>query len=138
MKTEAFRWKEAYSVGLVSVDKQHEKFLNIINELGDCIAGKTFKENGQQLFFVLLNFADEYLLKEKMLANHIEGLDYSYFREKHNEFLAKLREFKDNYKQDASEQLFIDLYNYLKKLYPEFLSYYTPSLIKILKVNGVE
>jgi hemerythrin-like metal-binding protein len=138
MKTDAFKWKESYSVGLSSVDKQHEKFLYLINELGDCIADKTYKEKGQQLFFALLHFADEYLLKEKMLANHIDGLDYSYFRVKHNEFLSKLREFKDNYNHEASEALFVDLYNYLKKLYPEFLSHYTPSLIKILKENGIE
>ncbi|MGD9992735.1 MAG: hypothetical protein AB7S69_05505, partial [Salinivirgaceae bacterium] len=60
------------------------------------------------------------------------------FRVKHNEFLSKLREFKDNYNHEASEALFVDLYNYLKKLYPEFLSHYTPSLIKILKENGIE
>lgn len=137
MKTETFQWQEEYSVGLDSVDKQHEKFLNIVNELGDCIANKTFKEKGQQLFYTLLHFADEYLLKEKMLANHIEGLDYSYFRDKHNQFLSKVREFKDNYNAEASEELFIELYNYLKNLYPQYLAYYTPSLIKILKANGI-
>jgi hemerythrin len=137
MKTEVFKWKEEYSVGLSSVDKQHQRFLEIINLLGDCIVEKTYPVKGHQIFFALMHFADEYLLKEKMLVNSLNELDYSFFREKHNEFLGKLKYFKDNYAENQSEQVFIDLYNYLKRMYPEYLAHYTPTLIKILKENGI-
>ena len=137
MKTEVFKWKEEYSVGLSTVDKQHKRFLEIINQLGDCIASKSYKENGQHIFFSLMHFADEYLFKEKMLAAKIEDLDYSFFREKHNEFLGKLKFFKDSYAENPNEEVFINLYNYLKMMYPDFLAHYTPTLIRILKENGI-
>ena len=137
MTTEVLKWKEEYSVGLHSVDKQHQRFLEIINLLGRYIAEKNYKEKGHQIFFTLLHFADEYLLKEKMLVNSLNELDYSFFREKHNEFIEKLKYFKDNYAENRSEQVFIDLYNYLKQMYPEYLAHYTPTLIKILKENGI-
>jgi hemerythrin len=137
MKTTVLKWKEEFSVGLSSVDKQHQRFLKIINLLGDCIAEKTYKEKGNQIFFALFHFADEYLLKEKMLANSLSKLDYSFFREKHNEFLGKLKYFKDSYTENPTEEVFIGLYNYLKSMYPEYLAHYTPTLVRILKENGI-
>lgn len=137
MKTNVLNWKEEYSVGIDTVDNQHQKFLGIINELGDCIANKTTGEKGQHLFFSLAHFADEYLLKEKMLVNSVNEIDYSFFRGKHVDFLKQLQDFQSKYEKENSEKVFVDLYNYLKKMYPEFLSYYTPSLISILKENGL-
>ncbi len=138
METETIAWKSEYSVGLLTADKQHKRFLSIINDLGTCIDEKAFKAKGNQLFYSLLHFADVYIMKEKMLVNSVADLDYSYFREKHKHFIAKLQHFKDEYNEKASEQLFMDLYCYLKEMYPKYLSYYTPSLVKILKESGIE
>ncbi|MDA3893958.1 MAG: hypothetical protein PF517_20045 [Salinivirgaceae bacterium] len=138
MDVELIAWNNRYSVGLLTVDKQHKRFLTIINELGECISQKLIKEKGKLLFFALLHFMEEYLYKEKMLANSIDNVDYSCFREKHKQFAAKIRNFKDEYVESGSEQKFVDLYNYLKEFYPQFISYYTPSLIKILKEKGIE
>lgn len=131
-------WKPEYSVGLLSVDKQHKRFIRIINELGASIAEHTLKEKGKQIFFSLLHFTEEFLHKEKILANRIEDLDYSFFREKHKQFLAKIKEFKDDYVETADEDKFIELYEYLKDNYNEFISYYTPSLVNILKSKGID
>jgi len=138
MKTEAIVWKEEFSVGLFAVDQQHRRFLEIINALGECINHKTFKEKGAEIFFSLVHFADQYLLREKIMVNEIKNLDYSFFRQKHKEFLNQLNEFQTLCKENCSEMLFVDLYNYLKRMYPEYLSYYTPSLVKILKDHGVK
>jgi len=138
MELEAIVWKHEYSVGLATVDKQHQRFLAILNELGACISEGSYKENGKQLYFSLVHFADEYLLKEKMLANSVADIDYSHFREKHKQFLAKLQLFKNELIESSSEQLYIDLYLYLKDMYPQYISYYTPSLIKIMKANGIK
>ncbi len=138
MKTTAFQWKDEFSVGLEVVDKQHKQFLKIINDLGDCIAGKDFKEKGHEIFFSLVHFADTYLMKEKMLVNSVDEIDYSFFRQKHKEFLKQLLDFQKDCEAQCSEELYITLYNYLKKTYPEYLSYYTPTLVDILKNNGVK
>lgn len=138
MEMELVTWKSEYSVGLASVDKQHKRFISIINELGASIAEHTLKEKGKQIFFSLLHFTEEFLHKEKMLANSIVDLDYSFFREKHKQFVAKLKSFKDSYIETADEDKFIELYDYLKDNYNEFISYYTPSLVKILKDKGIE
>ena len=138
MEIDAIPWKSEYSVGLKTVDQQHKRFLTIINELGSCIEEGSHKEKGSQLFFALIHFNDVYLTKEKMLATSVKNLDYSYFREKHKQFVAKLQIFQNEYNESKSEQLFIDLYNYLKEYYPRYISYYTPSLINILKQNGIE
>ena len=138
MRFSTIAWKEEYSVGLTDVDDQHKRFLSIINELGEYINNKTYKENGNQIYFALVHFADVYLMKEKMLVNSVADVDYSFFREKHTNFIAKLKQFKENYKETGSEQLCVDLYMYLKELYPEFISYYTPSLVKILKNQKVD
>lgn len=137
MKTNAFKWKDEFSVGLTSVDNQHKKFLEIINDLGDCIADKTYLEKGAEIFFSLIHFAERYLMKEKILVNEVEELDYSFFRQKHKEFVKQLLSFQKEYELNNSEEIFIDLYNYLKSIYPEFVKYYTPTLVKILKDNDL-
>lgn len=131
-------WKPEYSVGLVSVDKQHKRFISIINELGASIAEHTLNQKGKQIFFSLLHFTEEFLHKEKILANRIEALDYSYFRDKHKHFLAKIKSFKDDYIETADEAKFVELYEYLKDNYNEFISCYTPSLVNILRSKGIE
>ncbi len=138
MKTEVFQWKEEFSVGLKKVDQQHQEFLRIINNLGDCIANKSYNEKRTEIFMSLVNFSHRYLLDEKIMVNVIPELDYSYFRQKHKEFSGKLDAFQTECQKDCSENLFIGMYNYLKKSYPDYLSHYTPSLVKILKDSGVE
>lgn len=138
METEDIVWKSEYSVGIDTVDEQHQRFLAIINELGLCIAHKTYKEKGNNIFFSLVHFSDTYLMKEKMLVNSIPEIDYSYFREKHKQFLNRVKLFKEEFFLMPREELFLDLYQYLKEMYPQYISYYTPSLISILKKNGVE
>lgn len=138
MEMELLTWKQEYSVGLITVDKQHKRFLSIINELGTSIAENTLQEKGKQIFFSLLHFTEEFLQKEKIMANSIQHLDYSFFREKHQQFLTNIKLFKDQYIENNNEQRFVELYGYLKNSYAEFISYYTPSLISILKAKGVE
>jgi hypothetical protein len=102
-----------------------------------CIYEKTYDKKGHEIFFSLIHFAHKYLLNEKILVNEVEELDYSFFRQKHKEFLNTLLDFQKQYQKESSEQLFIDLFNYLKKMFPEFLSYYTPSLLKIMREKGI-
>jgi len=138
MEIKTIPWKSEYSVGLNTVDKQHKRFLDIINELGSHINDDSCKTNASKVFFTLIHFNDVYLIKEKMLATSVENLDYSYFREKHKQFVAKLQIFQNEYDESKSKQLFVNLYNYLKEYYPKYISCYTPSLINILKQNGIE
>lgn len=138
MELKTLPWKDDYSVGINTVDEQHKRFLSIINELGKCISDDMCKEKGNQMFFALIHFNDVYLMKEKMLVNSVDNLDYSYFREKHKQFVLKLQVFQNEYNESKSDQLFIDLYEYLKELYPKYISYYTPSLINILKESDIK
>ncbi len=137
MEIEAINWKDEFSVGLKSVDKQHQRFLAILNEIGTSIADNSVADKGRDIFFSLCHFSDDFLMKEKMLVNSIPEIDYSYFREKHDQFLTHIQEFKEKFLSSAPSELFLDLYNYLKEEFPHYISYYTPSLINILKKNGV-
>lgn len=137
MESSEFKWKKEYSVGINAVDQQHKRYIKIINDLKACIADKSFEKRGYEIFFSLVHFADNYLFKEKMLVNTIEGVDYSFFRCKHKEFLNLLIDFQKECEKHCSEQLFVKLYKYLISAYPDFLSYYTPTLVKILKSNGL-
>ena len=137
MESDILNWKEEYSVGLETVDNQHKKFLGIINELGSCLEKQACSVNGHQMFFSLLHFADTFLLKEKMLVNAVNDLDYSFFREKHAEFLQKLEDFQAKYDKENPREVFSELHLFLKQQFPVFLSCYTPSLVSILKEHGV-
>ncbi len=134
---DSFRWEDSYSVGLETVDKQHKEFLRIINELGNCIAQKEHTKIKTEIYFSLVNFAHKYILEEKILANEVDNLDYSYFRQKHKEFMQKLQEFQDGCQQNCNEALFVELHNYLKQTYPDYLAHYTPTLVQKLKASGV-
>jgi len=138
MKKENISWKSEYSVGLAAVDTQHQRLLEIINDLGECIQQETYDEKGKQIFFSLIHFADTYLSQETMLANSVSDLDYSFFRDKHKKLLSKIQVFNDGFNGSANHQLYKDLHNYLTDMYPQYIAYYTPSLVNILKENGVK
>jgi hemerythrin-like metal-binding protein len=124
-------------VGLQIADNQHEKFLEIIRELGGFLKQNENPEKGSAFFFSLIHFAENYILKEKMLVNSVETLDYSYFREKHTDFLDELNRYQKAFRQGNKAEVLESLYAFLKMVYPQFIKYYTPSLVEMLKNQGV-
>lgn len=130
-------WNDNLSVGLELADRQHRKFSEIIEDLGVFIRSNQDASLGSTFFFRLIHFADDYLLKEKMLVNEVESIDYSYFREKHLDFLRELTRYQKAFEQGNKIQVLESLYAYLNMIFPQFIGYYTPSLVQLLKQKGI-
>jgi hemerythrin len=87
-------WLDSYSVGVVEMDNQHKKLIDLINQLHDSMkAGK-----GNSEISVILNGLSDYTKyhfnsEEKILQeNNYPGFIFQ--QNKHKEFVEKLKEFQ--------------------------------------------
>jgi hemerythrin len=80
-------WKDSYSVGVASLDKQHKDMINMINSLPTC------KDFGETIKF-LKTYVEEHFFDEEhlMSAGHYVGLQAHI--EGHAEFIAWLNDLQ--------------------------------------------
>jgi len=107
-------WTDDYSVGIESIDKQHKKLIEIINELNKSVA---FGESDTMLaktFVDLLNYTKQHFAYEEQL---FEQYNYQQSREhitQHKKLLQQVFELKNQYQTDPSASLGLELIQFLR------------------------
>lgn len=88
-----FAWDLSYETGVETIDKQHKRLFEIINDLDEAIEAGKQKEVHAALFEELANYFTEHFgTEEKLMIKH-EYPGMSEHLEKHNGFTEKVKEF---------------------------------------------
>ena len=88
------KWDDTMSVGIWKMDQQHKRWVELINDLSECISQGSSHESLNKLFsnvaeYTRTHFADE----EQLLAkNNYPDLDIQ--RGEHNNFIINLDKLK--------------------------------------------
>lgn len=94
-----FKWQESYSVGNDDLDNHHRKLIALFNEVAKLVE----QDKEAPLFSSIrviseLNVYAVFHFKEEEKLMEAVGYDrLSLHKEKHAEFIAKVRQFKDDY-----------------------------------------
>lgn len=108
-----FVWKENLSVNVKSMDEQHKKLIDMMNDFYDNIAHRPNNEN----ISILLNSLSQYIgvhftLEEKYMEQS-EYTDYKEHKKQHDAFRAKVEEVEQKL-NDGKLVLSLEVTTFLK------------------------
>lgn len=96
-----FIWSEKYSVNVVEIDKQHEEFVRICNDLLDLAESESFtEEQALKKVMRLGDYASYHLETEEELFTKTKYPDSSSHKEEHDLFRKK----SNNYINQARDE----------------------------------
>jgi methyl-accepting chemotaxis protein len=109
----SFRWDDAYSVGVVTMDEQHKRFFVLINDLhqamkqarGADVLGRILNELAQ---YTEYHFSAEEAAMEAAAYPDLEG-----HKELHNQFIAKVADFQHRFNA-GDRSIILDAMNTVK------------------------
>lgn len=109
-----FDWKPEYSVEIASIDAQHKKLVDFINELHDAMrAGKGAEALGKVLKGLVDYTKNHFAAEEKLMAEHGYA-DLAAHKAEHEALLEKVGEVTAKFEQSKGSGLTIDVMNFLR------------------------
>ncbi|MEE9350904.1 MAG: bacteriohemerythrin [Thiotrichaceae bacterium] len=111
-------WKDAYSVGIESLDNDHRKLLNLINLLQTALHYPTGEEFEKQALEQVVAYTKYHFEREEKMLLEAGFADYDAHKRKHDAMINKVDEFMQDYESrghDALEVVALFLKNWLLK-----------------------
>lgn len=93
-------WKDEYSVGLESIDKQHKKLLNLINQLQTAVDFSTGEEFEREALDALVDYTKTHFTYEEGLMKDNGYPDYEPHKAQHEKMIKHVEEVLSEYEQD--------------------------------------
>ncbi len=123
-------WKDEYSVGIESIDNDHRKLLNLINQLQTAVYYQTGRQFEQEALKALVDYTKTHFdREEKLMSDH----DYPGFENhqfEHHKMIVKVEQFVTTYQKeghkvikDIAEFLRHWLINHINKTDKAYSSY---------------
>lgn len=96
-------WKPEFSVGVESVDHEHEQMINLINEIYDELKARRDADSIEQ-FMGDVHFAisAHFALEEKLMRDALYP-EYEAHKEEHEELLDQIRDLMDQFAFDPEK-----------------------------------
>jgi len=93
-------WKDEYSVGIDSIDQQHKKLLNLINQLQTAVDYKTGEEFEREALDELVDYTKTHFSYEEGLLEQNNFPGYEPHKAQHVEMINKVEEVLAEYDKD--------------------------------------
>ncbi|MEE8366199.1 MAG: bacteriohemerythrin [Gammaproteobacteria bacterium] len=94
------KWKDEYSVGIESIDRQHKKLLNLINSLQTAVYFSTGEVFERETMDELVDYTKTHFSYEEGLMEQHGYPEFESHRVQHQEMIARVEEVLAEYKQD--------------------------------------
>jgi len=111
-------WDDSFSVGILSIDKQHQKLITMINDLAEAMKQGKGKEITKKIIDDLTNYTSEHFTTEENLFyqyNYDETIEHL---KEHKDFIERVKTFRTDFeagKIGLSIKLMHFLSDWLKK-----------------------
>jgi hemerythrin len=90
------QWNDKFNVGVRTLDGQHRKLIEIINELHEAMCQGHAKEVQAGLVQRLGQYAAEHLNTEEKMLRSNGYPDFAQHKAQHDTYILKMREFEQN------------------------------------------
>jgi len=131
-----FDWNDTYSVGVVKIDNQHKRLVQIINELSDAMgAGKGREVLGNVLKELIAYVNTHFKTEEEMMVQY--GYEeYENHRYEHEKLTDEVKRFFDDY-QAGKALLSVQIMNFLRSWLMDHIVVKDKKFGKFLNSKGV-
>jgi|WetSurMetagenome_2_1015567.scaffolds.fasta_scaffold55709_3 hemerythrin len=90
-------WNNSYSVGVNEIDMQHQKLVNMINELHDAMLLGKGKDLLGKIVNGLIDYAQLHFTTEEKYFDQFKYPDKGPHKKEHSDFTLKIAEFKTGF-----------------------------------------
>lgn len=98
-------WKDEYSVGIDSIDQQHKKLLNLINQLQTAVDYSTGEEFEREALDELVDYTKTHFSYEEGLMEQHGYPDFEPHKAQHAKMIQKVEEVLSEYQQDHDKAM---------------------------------
>ena len=106
------QWDDSLSVNIVEIDKQHQKLIALINELGDAMSLGQGRTVVGKIISALLEYTETHFKAEERYFTVFGYPEATGHKKEHAKFIAKVSEFKERVEK-GQLALSIDVMNFL-------------------------
>jgi len=107
-----YEWKDTYSVGIKSIDQDHQGMLNLINQLFEAMSHGKAKEVLSETLSKLIAYTRTHFKREEILFSTTNYPDYQEHKTQHDLFIDKINDLKKQFDSGAT-QISVELIKYL-------------------------
>jgi len=90
-------WNESLSVGVLQIDNEHKKLVELVNTLNDSMKTGKSKETLQKIFSELVEYTITHFTNEEMLMQKVNYSNVAIHKREHDELTKKARVLKDDF-----------------------------------------
>ncbi len=121
MDKKLFQWQKEFVLNNKLLDKQHEKFVAIVNELSMAIESQCSADI-HHVFFLLVNYVEDYLIDTNIKLLECNNIKYVNLKKKQNELLDKVKEFYGKF--NFEKATCYGLYSFLVEWFMDYIEMY--------------
>ncbi|MFH0735624.1 MAG: bacteriohemerythrin [bacterium] len=130
-------WNQKYSVGINSIDLQHQKLIGIINELNDAMRTGKSKEVLSGILTSLTNYTKVHFKYEEDIFNKLNYADKNAHKMKHDKLTQEVINFSADFNKGRLS-VSIDLMNFLSDWLTKHIMLEDKAYSTFLIQNGVK
>jgi len=129
-------WKDDYKVNIASIDKHHQNFVELLNDLIGTVSTSKCKENIAITFYKLIYYAENYFTEEELLFQSKNYPNLEQHKAEHKAFADKINIFKNQF-LEGKDNICLHLLAFLQKWFHEHILQYDKEAVDFLIENGV-
>ena len=95
------RWNPSYSVKVAESDRQHQKLIDMINELNDAMAKGKGRDVLAGILDGLLLYTQTHFAMEERYFDQLKYPDAAEHKGQHAAFIKKIKEFRDGFAKNT-------------------------------------
>jgi hemerythrin-like metal-binding protein len=110
----SFRWDDAYSVGVATMDEQHKRFFVLINELHQAMKQARGADVLGRILNELASYTEYHFSAEEAAMEAAAYPELAAHKELHNQFIAKVADFQHRFNA-GDRSIILDAMNTVKE-----------------------
>jgi hemerythrin len=130
-------WKPEYSVGIQSIDEQHIKLLNLINNLRAAVLCDTGQDFERSALEGLIAYTQGHLKYEEELMRTHEYFDYEAHKGQHDQMVSQVDTYVKRYNEKGSVIL-PEVADYLQRWLVQHIQVTDRKLCDFLRTKDVQ
>ncbi len=92
-------WNQSLSVDIKSMDEEHKKLIELINNFYDNIASRSNKENISSLISGMKDYVKEHFTHEERYMKQLNYWAYESHKKEHDSFISKINDVEERFNQ---------------------------------------
>lgn len=131
-------WSDELSVGIVGIDEQHKKLINMMNELDQAILDDSVDEVLRAIFIGLEIYIQRHFSFEEDLFASYDLDDRIFHQQQHHSLAGQLAELKQKFEQNHSGLVSFELMQFLKSWLTHHILHSDKAAARQLIAKGVK